>query len=40
VWWYKAVLPAIMRLRQEDGKFKFSLDYLTRTKKKKEKKPY
>jgi hypothetical protein len=25
-WWYKFVIPALRKLRQEDGKFEASLD--------------
>jgi hypothetical protein len=30
-WWYKPVIPALGRLRQEDCKFEASLDYITET---------
>jgi hypothetical protein len=30
VWWYTPIIPALRRLRQEDHKFKASLDYKER----------
>jgi hypothetical protein len=30
VWWFTSVIPTLRRLRQEDGKFKDSLEYLPR----------
>jgi hypothetical protein len=28
VWWYRPIIPALKRLRQEDLEFQFSLHYL------------
>jgi hypothetical protein len=30
MWWYKTVIPALERLRQEDSEFEVSLGYLAR----------
>jgi hypothetical protein len=30
VWWHRSIIPALGRLRQEDGKFKTSLGYIVR----------
>jgi hypothetical protein len=40
VWWYRPIIPALKRLRQEDLEFQFSLHYLVgRCLKKKKKNP-
>jgi hypothetical protein len=31
VWWYTCVIPALRRLRQEDGEVEATLDYTSKT---------
>jgi hypothetical protein len=37
--WYTSVIPALQKLRQEDYKFKASVDYIMKPGLKKKKKP-
>jgi hypothetical protein len=37
MWWYTLLIPALMKLRQEDGKFEASLSYTARTSQKNKK---